>query len=95
MMRYYIEDSNKPFEELEIFGTEGVCPEGFREPTLFEKYDMVENSDSWDDFDSSFYDSIIEELSIHFDFNSEEAIWEATWDEVTDAINELKERQEN
>ena len=96
MMRYYIEDADKPLLELEVVGTEGRdWPEGFREPTLLEKYELVENSSFWDDFESSFYEGILEELDIEFDFTDEDANWDATWDEVTKAIEDLKKAQES
>lgn len=95
MMRYYIEDEDKPLLELEVFGTEGARPEGFRELTLLEKYELVENSSFWDDFERSFYEGILEELDIEFDFADEDANWDATWDEVTKAIESLKKAQES
>lgn len=96
MMRYYIEDADKPLLELEVFGTEGrEWPEGFREPTLLEKYELVENSNLWTDFDLSFYEGILEELDIEFDFTDENADWDSTWDKVTKAIEDLKKEKES
>lgn len=95
-MRYYIEDADKPLLELEVFGTEGrEWPEGFREPTLLEKYELVENSNLWTDFDLSFYEGILEELDIEFDFTDENADWDSTWDKVTKAIEDLKKEKES
>lgn len=95
-MRYYIEDADKPLLELEVFGTEGrEWPEGFREPTLLEKYELVENSNLWTDFDLSFYEGILEELDIEFDFADENADWDSTWDKVTKAIEDLKKEKES
>lgn len=96
MMRYYIEEADKPLLELKVVGIEGKeWPEGFREPTLLEKYELVENSSFWDDFEISFYEGILEELDIEFDFTDEDANWDATWDEVTKAIEDLKKAQES
>ncbi|HEU6230656.1 TPA: hypothetical protein VVS68_002217, partial [Streptococcus pneumoniae] len=52
-------------------------------------------SSFWDDFERSFYEGILEELDIEFDFTDEDANWDATWDEVTKAIEDLKKAQES
>lgn len=64
--------------------------------TLTEAFDMVQESTHWDDFDTNFYEKILEALDLEFNFHPTEedpdVDWEIFWyNEVVPAVEKIKE----